>query len=73
MTTGQSRIQAAYESWWGHNPKRPFNWQVFLIWKAQQMALDKPGPFKTSRVKAIACELGKQTPLKTKFPYYMNN
>ncbi len=63
-----------YKAWWGYEHRdRPFNWRVFLIWKAQQMALDEPRPFKTSRVKEIACELGKQTPVKTKFPYYMNN
>ena len=73
MTIRYSNLQAEYRTWWGHNPQKPFNWQVFLIWKAQQMALNEPGPFKTSRVKEIACELGKQAPVKTKFPYYMYN
>ena len=47
--------------------------EEFFVWKAQQMALNEPGPFKTSRVKQIACKLGKQTPVKTKYPYYMYN
>ena len=73
MTIGHSKLQAEYQSWWSHNPQKPFNWQVFVIWKAQQMAIEEPGPFKTSRVKEIAWKLGKQTQVKTKFPYYMNN
>ena len=45
------------KSWWGHGPKKTYNWQVFLIWKAQQMALEEPGPFSAWRVRAIAGEL----------------
>ena len=74
MTTGHSNLQAEYRNWWGYEHQdRPYNWRVFLICKGQQMALNELGPFKTSRVKQIACELGKQTPVKTKYPYYMYN
>ena len=68
MTTGHSKLQAEYPGWWGHNLPKPFNWQVFLIWKPQQMALDEPGVFKSSRVKATACELAEQTLTRTSFP-----
>ena len=42
-----------YKSWWGHAPRKPYNWQVFLIWKAQQMAIEEPRPFSTVRVREI--------------------
>ena len=73
MTIGYSNLQAEYRTWWGHAPEKPYNRDVFLIWKAQELALEESGPFKTSRVKEIACELGKQTPVKPKFPYYIYN
>ena len=57
MTIGYSNLQAEYRTWWGHAPGKPYNWSVFVIWKAQEMALYEPGVFSATRVRVIAAEL----------------